>query len=212
MWIPGPKQLLISLLVATAFTTASYSLVPSATEANVPSGDASCDGDVNSIDAALILQLNANLLGSIPCGEAADVNGDGASNSVDAALVLQFSAGLLGSLGPPTGISTTLNEWSIVLPSYELAAGASNFNVTNEGVILHNVIFVRTDLAPDALPVDDTILVVDETAVDVIARSADLVTGETDKVAVELSAGSYVLVCNIPTHYDLGMFVGITVE
>ena len=67
--------------------------------AGVP-GDANCDGSVNSIDAALVLQYDAGLLGSLGCQDAADVNNDGTINSIDAALILQFTAGLLDSLGP----------------------------------------------------------------------------------------------------------------
>jgi hypothetical protein len=55
---------------------------------------------VNAIDAALILQLAAGLIGSVPCQENGDVNGDGNVSAIDAALVLQFAAGLLGSLPP----------------------------------------------------------------------------------------------------------------
>ena len=61
-------------------------------------GDANCDGQVNSVDAALILQHSAGLLPSLPCPEAADVNGDGDINSLDVALVLQHIAGLLDEL------------------------------------------------------------------------------------------------------------------
>ncbi len=61
-------------------------------------GDVDCNGAVNSIDAALILQHTAGIVGALPCGENADVSGDGNVNAVDAALVLQFSAGLLQSL------------------------------------------------------------------------------------------------------------------
>ena len=63
-------------------------------------GDVNCDGLVNSIDAALVLQLVAGLLDSLPCETAADVNGDGAINAIDAALILQFGAGLISSLPP----------------------------------------------------------------------------------------------------------------
>lgn len=63
-----------------------------------PTGDANCDGVVNAIDAALILQLTAGLLSSVPCQENADVNDDGAVNAIDAALVLQHVAGLLPEL------------------------------------------------------------------------------------------------------------------
>jgi hypothetical protein len=53
---------------------------------------------VTSIDAALILQLDAGLLQSLPCEASGDVNGDGLLNSIDAALILQYVAGLLPSL------------------------------------------------------------------------------------------------------------------
>jgi hypothetical protein len=66
-------------------------------QAGLP-GDANCDGVVNPIDATVILQLTAGLVGSVGCPENADVNEDGQINSLDAALVLQFVAGLIGSL------------------------------------------------------------------------------------------------------------------
>ncbi len=61
-------------------------------------GDANCNGTVNPIDAALILQINAGLLNALSCADNADVNRDGSIDPVDAALILQFSARLLGSL------------------------------------------------------------------------------------------------------------------
>jgi hypothetical protein len=61
-------------------------------------GDANCNGTVNAIDAAIVLQITAGLLGAPSCAGNADVNQDGSINSVDAALILQFSAGLIGPL------------------------------------------------------------------------------------------------------------------
>ncbi len=58
-------------------------------------GDANCDGYVNSVDAALILQFDAHLIDSLPCQDSADANGDGFINSIDAAIILQRDAGLL---------------------------------------------------------------------------------------------------------------------
>jgi hypothetical protein len=55
---------------------------------------------VNAIDAALILQFAAGLIGSLPCGQNADVNGDGNVDAIDAALILQYAAGLIPSLPP----------------------------------------------------------------------------------------------------------------
>jgi len=62
------------------------------------SGDASCDGQVNAIDAAFVLQFSAVLLDELPCEDAADVNQDGTVNAIDASIVLQFSAGLIDEL------------------------------------------------------------------------------------------------------------------
>ncbi len=63
-------------------------------------GDVNCSGSVDSIDAALVLQLGAGLARALPCQENADVNADGRIDSIDAALILQFDAGLLGRLPP----------------------------------------------------------------------------------------------------------------
>lgn len=61
-------------------------------------GNVNCRSGVNSVDALLILQLDARLLESLECSDRADVNDDGETDSLDAVLVLQFAAGVLASL------------------------------------------------------------------------------------------------------------------
>jgi hypothetical protein len=61
-------------------------------------GDANCNGRVDSIDAALVLQLGAGMISSVGCNALADANDDGRINSIDAALILQYVAGMLGDL------------------------------------------------------------------------------------------------------------------
>ncbi|MDZ4278960.1 MAG: dockerin type I domain-containing protein, partial [Dehalococcoidia bacterium] len=63
-------------------------------------GDVNCDGLINAIDAALILQLGAGIIDELPCPQNADTNEDGMINAVDAALILQFVAGIIDSLPP----------------------------------------------------------------------------------------------------------------
>ena len=89
---------------ATDTPTPTPTATPTSTFTPTPTpflvGDANCDGTVNALDAALILQFSAGLLNSLRCPLGADANGDGTVNALDAALVLQFSAGLLRSLPP----------------------------------------------------------------------------------------------------------------
>jgi uncharacterized protein YkwD len=63
-----------------------------------PDGDVSCDDDTGSLDAALILQLNAHIIARLPCPDAGDVNQDGHVDAIDALIVLQHAAGLIASL------------------------------------------------------------------------------------------------------------------
>jgi len=63
-------------------------------------GDGNCDGNVNAVDAALVLQKTAALVATLPCQGNADVNQDGVVDARDAALILQFVAGLLDQLPP----------------------------------------------------------------------------------------------------------------
>jgi alpha-tubulin suppressor-like RCC1 family protein len=67
---------------------------------DAPAGDVNCRGTADSIDAALILQLDAALTDSLPCQLAGDVNGDRFINSLDVTLLLQFAAGLISHLPP----------------------------------------------------------------------------------------------------------------
>ena len=60
-------------------------------------GDVNGDDIVNAIDGALILQLLAGLVGSLPCQENADVDGNGVVDVIDAALILQLDAGFIDS-------------------------------------------------------------------------------------------------------------------
>lgn len=61
-------------------------------------GDVNCSGGVSAVDAALILQLDAGVVASLPCQQNGRANGDGVVNTVDALLVLQYIVGIIDSL------------------------------------------------------------------------------------------------------------------
>jgi glucose/arabinose dehydrogenase len=61
-------------------------------------GDVNCDGTVDAIDAALVLQFSAGIILPLPCFGQADVNQDGSIDPIDATLILQYVAGLIPTL------------------------------------------------------------------------------------------------------------------
>jgi cytochrome c oxidase subunit 2 len=107
-------------------------------------------------------------------------------------------------------LPVALNEWAVEPASGSVEAGTVTFAVTNDGAVPHEFVVVRTDLAADELPVEGGR--VDESGLDVVGRTQQLLGDETENLTVDLQAGSYVLLCNIPAHYDLGMTVGFTVQ
>jgi uncharacterized cupredoxin-like copper-binding protein len=92
----------------------------------------------------------------------------------------------------------------------EVSAGQVTFLVSNTGAAEHEFVLIATDLAADQLPVKDG--VVDETQVPVVTRTALLQPGEKATVSVDLPAGHYVVICNVPGHYLAGMHTEFTVR
>lgn len=111
-----------------------------------------------------------------------------------------------------TSVNVSLTEFAVEPSDESVPAGTVTFNVSSDGGIFHNFKVVATVLAPDALPTDDATFAVDEDQLDVVASTADLDPGDAEELTIELDAGDYVLICNIPTHYGAGMTVAFTVE
>ncbi len=59
-------------------------------------GDANGDGAVNNVDASLVLQIDAGIIGPDDSTlRTADVNGDGSVNNLDASNILRFDSGII---------------------------------------------------------------------------------------------------------------------
>jgi uncharacterized cupredoxin-like copper-binding protein len=120
-----------------------------------------------------------------------------------------------GTLPPGGGIQVGLHDpdWAVSAEPPTAAAGPTTFNVTNEGTLIHNFHAIKTDLAEDALPIDTDTFAVDLASLEVVAESPPTVPiGQTVPVEADLAAGAYVLICNVPGHYESGMYTAFTVE
>ena len=118
-----------------------------------------------------------------------------------------------------TQVDIILAEWSIVPSPRTVPAGETYFLVENIGPIdPHEVVIVKTDLAPGELPVVDG--KVDESAVEVIGEVEEFASGTSASGVFDLEAGNYLLICNITeieegeleSHFEEGMVVAFTVQ
>jgi uncharacterized cupredoxin-like copper-binding protein len=107
------------------------------------------------------------------------------------------------------GVDVTLEDFTISLDEASAPAGEVTFNVENKGPSTHEFVVIQTDLAPDALPTDDT-GDVSEDELAPLDEIEDIEDGATPDLTVELEAGDYVLLCNIPGHYRQGMYAAFT--
>ena len=130
------------------------------------------------------------------------------------------SGGDEGGGGGGATVAVTLQEFAIGTQPASIAAGSITFEATNSGPEdVHELVVIKTDLAPDALPTNADGSVNEEGAgIEPVDEIEDIPVGETQNLTVDLEVGSYVLICNIYTeseqesHYQKGMRTGFTVE
>jgi uncharacterized cupredoxin-like copper-binding protein len=134
------------------------------------------------------------------CGNAASPIPAAASATAPASAAASAPAGS-GAAGTP--ISVEVKEWSVTPASKTATAGSIVFNVKNAGAAVHEFVVVKTDLKADALPVTGS--TIDETKLTPVDEIEDIAIGATPSLTVTLTPGHYVLLCNIETHYGLGM-------
>jgi hypothetical protein len=101
------KQLVALTLAIMSVAAASALWLHARNAAADLMGDANCDGTVNAIDGAIILQYAAGFSIDFDCPSKVDVNGAGRIDSIDAALVLQYTAGLIDDLGSGPAATAT---------------------------------------------------------------------------------------------------------
>ena len=118
-----------------------------------------------------------------------------------------------GSSATSGGVDATEKDFSITLDSSTTSAGSVTFDVTNQGPATHEFVVFKTDLAPDALPLTND-GIVDETGkgLKAIDEIEDIAAGSSQTLTTNLDAGSYVVICNLPGHYQQGMHAPLTVS
>jgi uncharacterized cupredoxin-like copper-binding protein len=113
-----------------------------------------------------------------------------------------------------TPVNVLLEDFEVRPDATVVPAGAVSFRILNQGPTSHEVIFVRTDRAPDKLPLQADGLTVDEEGpgIDLLEEVEGLDIDDRQTLVLDLAAGDYVLYCNLEGHYLGGMHAALTVR
>ena len=124
-------------------------------------------------------------------------NGPNAMNMLGKGKMMGMGMGAKMGMAP-MGIKTSTKT---------VPAGEVTFKVSNDSTsIIHEMVLAKVDDPGKPLPYDKDKERVDEDAAGDLGEVADLEPGKTGALTKTLTPGNYILYCNIPGHYALGMW------
>lgn len=117
-------------------------------------------------------------------------------------------------------VKVTLTEWAVITDTASVPAGNVTFEVTNAGTqFAHEFVVIKTDLAPADLPAVDGKVDEAGAGIEFIGEIEEMAIGASATDSFDLTAGKYVLICNIveaaadhESHYVQGMRLAFTVN
>lgn len=134
-----------------------------------------------------------------------------------AAAIALIAAGGGGAAASERTVGVTLGDRSLTAGAVTVPAGRVAFESRNDGTSEHELLIVRTELAPDELG-DPRFAGVyalgsphDHFASVSGVRSRHVAPGRSRRDVVDLAPGRYVLFCGLPGHYESGQRTGLTV-
>jgi uncharacterized cupredoxin-like copper-binding protein len=129
-----------------------------------------------------------------------------------AALVL-LTAACAAPAGGTSEVPTLyldLSDFKIVTDHPTVAAGRVVFGVRNHASMSHELKVIKTDLDPDKLPIDGAAAKAKEDGK--VGELLNIPAGASRSLGLDLTPGTYVLICNLAGHYQLGMRVTLEVR
>ena len=126
-------------------------------------------------------------------------------------LALINGCGIGGLFGEKT-LAVTLDEYTVKLDSTSVSPAKVTFRVTNTGKEKHEFVILRTDIERSKLPVQGDKVQEEAEGIEHIDEIDGLAPGEHKDLAVDLKAGTYLLICNYPGHVHGGMVTTLVVK
>jgi uncharacterized cupredoxin-like copper-binding protein len=110
------------------------------------------------------------------------------------------------------GDSIRLTEFKVDAPA-SVKAGKHTYQITNNGTVQHELLVFKSDLTADKYPVDNQGNIDEEgPGIAKVSDGDNLDPSKGQAREVDLSkAGTYLFVCNLPSHFKQGMYRVVTV-
>ena len=114
--------------------------------------------------------------------------------------------------GAPSGsqVVAELSDYKIAVTVPSVKTGKIKIGVRNVANMEHSFQVLKTDLAPDKLPVDGASAKAKEDGK--AGEIPSIPAGKSNALTLDLGPGKYVFICNVAGHYQLGMHAAFTVE
>ena len=106
-----------------------------------------------------------------------------------------------------SSVGITLKEYKVIPSTTSVQAGKVTFKVKNVGVLEHEFVVVKTNVAAGKLPVKKN-----RAVVKALGRIGPFKKGKGGSVTLTLEPGKYVLLCNVASHYQIGQYAAFTVK
>ena len=127
-----------------------------------------------------------------------------------AALLTTACAAAPSDTGEVPTLNLDLSDFKIVSDHATVSPGHVVFGIRNRASMVHELKVVKSDLDADKLPIDAAAAKAKEDGK--VGELLNISAGASRKLALELTPGKYVLICNIAGHYQLGMRVALEVH
>jgi uncharacterized cupredoxin-like copper-binding protein len=109
-------------------------------------------------------------------------------------------------------VGVTLGEFSVKTDTAAVGAGKITFAVRNDGSAKHELVVLQASDPVLSVDAQTGKAMEEASGVKHIGEIDGLDAGKTKALTLDLPAGTYLLICNIPGHYHLGMVAKLIVH
>lgn len=108
-----------------------------------------------------------------------------------------------------------MDDYSFTPKDATATAGRVKITAPNDGKVVHELVLLKTNRDPGSFDVsggevDEKAL--EDSGAEIPGEIADVPPGESKSMTVDLTAGKYAMICNLPGHYQRGMYGSLTAK